>query len=116
MVEETLKTTRDETSETFAVLAKRTAAAEEAAATNTRRVGVVEDVARGMERRQKRTERLVEDVRRAARSLRQAALATALPLTLLTRPSRLFVLICRPPRSHPPPRSLPLSSTWRRLR
>uniref|UniRef100_A0A7S0D4R1 Uncharacterized protein n=1 Tax=Micromonas pusilla TaxID=38833 RepID=A0A7S0D4R1_MICPS len=65
MVEETLKTTRDETSETFAVLAKRTAAAEEAAATNTRRVGVVEDVARGMERRQKRTERLVEDVRRA---------------------------------------------------
>ena len=65
MVEETLKTTRDETSETFAVLAKRTTAAEEAAATNTRRVGVVEDVARGMERRQKRTERLVEDVRRA---------------------------------------------------
>lgn len=58
----------------------------------------------------------VEDVRRAARSLRQAALATALPLTLLTRPSRLFVRICRPPRSHPPPRSLPLSSTWRRLR
>ena len=47
------------------MLAKRTAAAEEAAATNTRRVGVLEEVARGVERRQKRTERLVEDVRRA---------------------------------------------------
>jgi hypothetical protein len=40
-------------------------AAAEAAAANTRRVGVLEDVARGMERRQRRTERLVDDVRNA---------------------------------------------------
>ena len=65
MVRETLQSVKDDASETFATLAKRTAAAEEAASTNTRRVGVLEDVARGVERRQKRTERLVEDVRRA---------------------------------------------------
>ena len=65
MVRETLQSVKDDASETFATLAKRTAAAEEVAATNTRKVGVLEDVARGVERRQKRTERLVEDVRRA---------------------------------------------------
>ena len=65
MVQETLQSVKDDASETFATLAKRTAAAEEAASTNTRRVGVLEDLARGVERRQKRTERLVEDVRRA---------------------------------------------------
>ena len=64
MVEEALAG-RDVASETFAELAKRTAAAAETAATNTRRVGVLEGVMHGVERRQKRTERLVEDARRA---------------------------------------------------
>jgi len=81
MVRETLQSVKDDASETFAVLAKRTAAAEEAASTNTRRVGVLEDVARGVERRQKRTERLVEDVRRAwsaASAERDAAMIRAM--------------------------------------
>ena len=81
MVRETLQSVKDDASETFAVLAKRTAAAEEAASTNTRRVGVLEDLARGVERRQKRTERLVEDVRRAwsaASAERDAAMIRAM--------------------------------------
>ena len=81
MVRETLQSVKDDASETFAVLAKRTAAAEEAASTNTRRVGVLEDLARGVERRQKRTERLVEDVRRAwsaASAERDAAMIRAI--------------------------------------
>ena len=81
MVRETLQSVKDDASETFATLAKRTAAAEEAASTNTRRVGVLEDVARGVERRQKRTERLVEDVRRAwsaASAERDAAMIRAM--------------------------------------
>lgn len=67
MIEEQLLGTANDsdTVETFSVLAKRTTAAEETAAANTRRVGVLEDVARGMERRQRRTERIVEDVRKA---------------------------------------------------
>ena len=89
MVEETLAA-RDDASETFASLKQRTAAAEEAAATNTRRVGVLEEVARGVERRQKRTERLVEDVRRAwsaASAERDAATMRAVAAgETLTRP------------------------------
>ena len=90
MVRETLQSVKDDASETFATLAKRTAAAEEAASTNTRRVGVLEDVARGVERRQKRTERLVEDVRRAwsaASAERDAATMRAVAAgETLTRP------------------------------
>ena len=63
--EEVRSMVEDVASETFAELAKRTAAAAETAATNTRRVGVLEGVMHGVERRQKRTERLVEDARRA---------------------------------------------------
>ena len=55
----------DELQASHLVLARRATAAAEAAAANTRRVGVLEDVARGMERRQRRTERLVDDVRNA---------------------------------------------------
>jgi hypothetical protein len=55
----------DELQASHLVLARRAMAAAEAAAANTRRVGVLEDVARGMERRQRRTERLVDDVRNA---------------------------------------------------
>ena len=102
MVREPLQSVKDDASETFAVLAKRAAAAEEAAATNTRKVGVLEDVARGVERRQKRTERLVEDVRRAwsassaerdaamirAMAAGDAAFATRSELEARTRPRR----------------------------